>query len=339
MGEFKKKKPTIYDIAKLSGVSPKTVSRVVNGGEKVKRSTYEKVKKILDEYNYVPNTYAQSLITKRINNILISVKKTQSYPLKWFSILLERIILECRKHNLNVIVEYVENGATMEDSILYASSSFVGAAIIFYESEDDERIRLLKKFGIPFVVFGKSYTDGVIYVTNDDYGSLKSLYNYLYGQGFKKMLMLMGNKTNTNMERARGALDACRELGLPEDTIEVVYSLKTIDDVYQFSKQYFASRPPVEVVFVSGDEKVIGLIHALNELGIRIPDDVSVVGFDNIPIAEHYTPPLTTIAQDYATLSREIVERIVHLIEGRHDLESVEVPTWLIVRNSVKPRA
>ena len=123
---------------------------------------------------------------------------------------------------------------------------------------------------------------------------------------------------------------------MEDDLIKVIYNLKTINDVYVFSKEYFKENEIPDAVFVSGDEKVIGLIHALNQLNISIPDDISVIGFDDIPTAAYYSPPLSTIAQDYVTLWKEIVSRLNKLVSGEHKLESIEVPTKLIIRNTTK---
>ncbi len=127
----KRRKVTIYDIARLTGFSPKTVSRVVNGEKGVKKSTFEKITQVLQENNYVPNTYARALTSRDNRNVLISIPKTEHYPLEWFHFLLENIIVECRKYNINTIVEYSEPNVQMKNSILYSSSSFIGAAVIF----------------------------------------------------------------------------------------------------------------------------------------------------------------------------------------------------------------
>lgn len=332
-----RRKITIYDIARISGYSPKTVSRVINGGKNVKESTYKSIRKIMEEYNYVPNIYARNLINKTNKNVLISVRKTSEYyPLSWFILLLEKIIIESKKYDMNVMVEYIDKENNTENSVINSSGGFIDTVVLFYQEKDDERIEALNKLKIPFIVFGKSDTEGVTYVSNDDYNSLYNLMKYLVGRGLKKVLLLMGDKSLVNLERARGAIDSYKEMGLEDDLIKVIYNLKTINDVYVFSKEYFKENEIPDAVFVSGDEKVIGLIHALNQLNISIPDDISVIGFDDIPTAAYYSPPLSTIAQDYVTLSKEIVSRLNKLVSGEHKLESIEVPTKLIIRNTTK---
>lgn len=331
-----KKNVTIYDIAKLSGYSPKTVSRVVNGEQNVKKSTFDKINKVLTELNYTPNTYARSLINKTKNNILISVQSTEQFPIKWFHILLEKITIECRKHDLNIIVEYHEPSGKLENSILSSSSGFIGAAVIFYESSDDKRIEFLRNKGIPFIVFGKSSLPDVLYVSNNDYEALYNLGKYLTERKLQKLIMLIGLQSIVNKERVRGVQNAFLAEGQSVDNIEVVYNIMTIDDTYRYCKDTFTKSNLPDAIFVSGDEKIIGLNRAFFELGIKIPEDVSVIGFDNIPLAEYYCPSLTTIGQDYVGLSKAIVERLIGLITGDATLGSIELDTELVIRESVK---
>lgn len=331
-----KKDVTIYDISKISGFSPKTVSRVVNGEKNVKKSTYEKIQKVLTELNYTPNTYARNLINRKKNNILISVQSSEQFPIKWFHILLEKITLECRKHDLNIIVEYYDSSDELKNSILTSSSSFIGAAVIFYEKTNDKRVAFLKEKGIPFIIFGKSNTADVAYVSNNDYDALFKLGEYLIERDLKKLVMLIGLDSLVNKDRVKGVQDAYREKGIDVSYIDVVYNIKTIEDTYNYCLSNFSKATLPDAIFVSGDEKVIGLNRALFEMGIRIPDDVSVIGFDNIPLAAYYSPSLTTISQDYVGLSKEIVSRLIELINGNMNITSVELNTELIIRESVK---
>lgn len=335
-GIAKEKNVTIYDIAKLSGYSPKTVSRVVNGGENVRKSTYDKIKKVLDEHNYVPNVYAKNLTNQTTKNILLSVRETRDFPLRWFYILLEKIIIECKKFNLNVIVEYFNEGDDIKKSILYTSSGFLSGVVLFYEFEDDQRIELLDRIKLPYLIFGKSQTEHINYVTNADYEAMVEVAKYTLSHDLKNMLMLIGDKSMVNLDRVNGVKSVYKDQGLDESLIEVETGLKTIQSVYEHTLNHIHKDNLPDVIFVSGDEKIIGLVRALSEMNIKVPDDVSVVGFDDIPLSAYMAPPLTTVAQDYDKLGEEIVKRLKGLINGEGNFQSVEVPTKLVIRESVK---
>ncbi len=326
------KKITIYDIARISGVSPKTVSRVINGGERVKPETYQAVMKVIDELSYVPNAYAQNLTKKETINILISVKKMESFPLIWFQTLLDKVLQTCKEVGVNAIVEYFGEGDSIKDSIISSTGSLVDGVIVFYEGKDDSRIQYLKKNNMPFIVFGESHTDGVIYVSNNDFQAGYDLMEAVEEKGFKKMWLLMGGPSLVNKNRENGVREFVKEKRYDID-LEVTYGLFTIESVYDYVKEHLSTSNIPDIIFVSGDEKVQGVIRGCYEKGILIPDQLTIVGFDNIPIAKYYTPALSTIAPNYTELAKEMIEGVLAIINGEQR-ESVEVSASLIRRQT-----
>lgn len=326
------KKITIYDIARISGVSPKTVSRVINGGERVKPETYQAVMKVIDELSYVPNAYAQNLTKKETINILISVKKMESFPLIWFQTLLDKVLQTCKEVGVNAIVEYFGEGDSIKDSIISSTGSLVDGVIVFYEGQDDSRIQYLKKNNMPFIVFGESHTDGVIYVSNNDFKAGYDLMEAVEEKGFKKMWLLMGGPSLVNKNRENGVREFVKEKRYDID-LEVIYGLFTIESVYDYVKEHLSTSNIPDIIFVSGDEKVQGVIRGCYEKGILIPDQLTIVGFDNIPIAKYYTPALSTIAPNYTELAKEMIEGVLAIINGEQR-ESVEVSASLIRRQT-----
>lgn len=326
------KKITIYDIARISGVSPKTVSRVINGGERVKPETYQAVMKVIEELSYVPNAYAQNLTKKETINILISVKKMESFPLIWFQTLLDKVLQTCKEVGVNAIVEYFGEGDSIKDSIISSTGSLVDGVIVFYEGKDDSRIQYLKKNNMPFIVFGESHTDGVIYVSNNDFQAGYDLMEAVEEKGFKKMWLLMGGPSLVNKNRENGVREFVKEKRYDID-LEVTYGLFTIESVYDYVKEHLSTSNIPDIIFVSGDEKVQGVIRGCYEKGILIPDQLTIVGFDNIPIAKYYTPALSTIAPNYTELAKEMIEGVLAIINGEQR-ESVEVSASLIRRQT-----
>lgn len=326
------KKITIYDIARISGVSPKTVSRVINGGERVKPETYQAVMKVIDELSYVPNAYAQNLTKKETINILISVKRMESFPLIWFQTLLDKVLQTCKEVGVNAIVEYFGEGDSIKDSIISSTGSLVDGVIVFYEGKDDSRIQYLKKNNMPFIVFGESHTDGVIYVSNNDFKAGYDLMEAVEEKGFKKMWLLMGGPSLVNKNRENGVREFVKEKRYDID-LEVIYGLFTIESVYDYVKEHLSTSNIPDIIFVSGDEKVQGVIRGCYEKGILIPDQLTIVGFDNIPIAKYYTPALSTIAPNYTELAKEMIEGVLAIINGEQR-ESVEVSASLIRRQT-----
>ena len=330
----KKNSYTIYDIAKISGFSPKTVSRVINSEESVKAETREKIEEVICRLSYSPNVYAKNLSKKTVTNILISIKKRDAFPLIWFQTLLDKLLISCKEIGINAIVEYYNSDDDIVESIIHTSGSFIDGVIVFYEDENDLRLDYLKKNQVPCIVFGKGFQKDVLYVSNDDYSALYHLMDKLSLSKIKTMWLLMGGKNSVNMERVRGA-EEWVEQHSSEVELETIYGLSTIESVYSYSYNHLTNDHHPDVIFVSGDEKVQGLIKACQEKNIDIPNDISIIGFDNIPISQYYTPSLTTIAPDYVELSKQILTCLIKKINGL-TVGSVEVSTSLIIRQSTK---
>lgn len=327
-----KRKATIYDIARISGVSPKTVSRVINGGDGVRSETYQSVMKVIDELSYIPNAYAQNLTKKETTNILISVKKMESFPLIWFQTLLDKVLQTCKEVGVNAIVEYFGEGDSIKDSIISSTGSLVDGVIVFYEGKDDSRIQYLKKNNMPFIVFGESQTEGVIYVSNNDFQAMYDLMGAVADKGLRDMWLLMGGESLVNKDREKGARTFVKEKKY-EIALEVVYGLATIESVYHYAMDNLTGTNIPDIIFVSGDEKVQGIIRACYEKGISIPDQLAIVGFDNIPIAQYYTPALSSISPDYDQLAKEMIDGVLAIINGEKR-KSVEVSTTFVRRQS-----
>ena len=288
--------------------------------------------KVIDELSYVPNAYAQNLTKKETINILISVKKMESFPLIWFQTLLDKVLQTCKEVGVNAIVEYFGEGDSIKDSIISSTGSLVDGVIVFYEGKDDSRIQYLKKNNMPFIVFGESHTDGVIYVSNNDFKAGYDLMEAVEEKGFKKMWLLMGGPSLVNKNRENGVREFVKEKRYDID-LEVIYGLFTIESVYDYVKEHLSTSNIPDIIFVSGDEKVQGVIRGCYEKGILIPDQLTIVGFDNIPIAKYYTPALSTIAPNYTELAKEMIEGVLAIINGEQR-ESVEVSASLIRRQT-----
>ena len=249
------KKVTIYDIARLSGFSPKTVSRVINGGVNVKEETYQAIQKVIEELSYIPNAYARNLTKKEAINILISVKKIDSFPLIWFQTLLDKVLQTCKEYGVNAIVEYFSEEDTISNSIISSTGSLIDGVIVFYESKEDIRINYLQKNKIPFIVFGESRTPNVVYVSNNNFQATYDMMKLVSKENINSMWLLMGGESLVNMDRERGVRAFLNDKNYEMD-LKVVYGLTTIDSVYSYATRHLSNQNYPDLIFVSGDEKV-----------------------------------------------------------------------------------
>jgi len=328
---------TIKDLARLAGVSAKTVSRVINEEAYVTQMTKEKVLKVIKETNYKPNIYAQSLRKKVQRNILVSILKPKftSIP-QWIEILVTELVEYGNKLGYTVLMEtYSDIEDIKKVSMLNSSAGFLDGVIIFYEKKEDPRLELIKDSNIPYIIFDKAHNQESSYVTNDDYGAMFKGTNYLISRRCFNIELLLGNESPTNIEREKGAYDAYKKNKLSLKKLKVQYGIINVREAYRYTKKRLEEKDLPEAFFVSGDEKVLGIYKAINEKGLDIPKDISIMGFDNIPNSEYYSPSLTTLEQNYYKMS----EAIFNYLAQKHlenEIIKTEIETKLVIRDSVK---
>lgn len=328
---------TIKELAKLANVSSKTVSRVINNESYVTEETKQKVLKIIKENNYKPNIYAQSLRKKVQKNILVSILKSKNSLIpQWIEILISELVERGNKLGYTILMETYSDIQDIERiSMLNSTASFLGGAIIFYEREKDPRIKLLKESSIPYVIFDKPYDKESSYVTNDDYNAMLEGTEYLISRGCDEIELLLGRKTPTNIEREKGAKKAYKNKEVDISKLKVQYEIINANNAYEYTKKRIEKGDYPKAFFVSGDEKVLGVYKAIFEKNLRIPQDISVMGFDNIPSSEFYLPALTTIKQDYYQMAEAIFNYLSK--DALNDVRiKTKVDTQIIVRESVR---
>ena len=196
-------------------------------------------------------------------------------------------------------------------------------------------MELLKKNSIPYIVFDKANDTESSYVTNDDFSAMLEGTEFLLSKGIKRIDLLLGNKSPTNDERESGAKKAYIKNKIAIENLCINYGISQIKEAYNYVKEKINIKDLPEAFFVSGDEKVLGVYKALQENNIRIPEDISVMGFDNIPSSEFYHPSLTTVEQDYYKLSQAIFNFFINKHNNNQKIE-IEIKTRMIIRKSTK---
>ena len=141
---------------------------------------------------------------------------------------------------------------------------------------------------------------------------------------------------NVNRERANAMVEAYQAHGVPLDRLEVVYHMNELEKIKCFVDWKIEQDLLPQVFFVSGDEKAIAVYHSIYSHSLSIPQDVSVIGFDNISISNYYYPSLTTVGQNFKELAKQIVYTIDKMVDGDLDVASVEIDLELVIRDSVK---
>lgn len=335
-----KKKSTIYDVAKIAGVSPSTISRVMNTPDIVAEDTRQKVINAVKELAYIPNMMAASMPRRRTNSIGLIIPDITNI---FFSNLVRGVQDVCENYGCSVLVVNSDDSQEKEGrylKLLYSRRvDGVIMTVAGYQEENfpEEELSLLKKMRIVLIDREiNGLTTSIVKINN--FGGAYSAVKYLLKMGHKKIMYLAGIEgTRTNQERRKAYLAA-----LEEDNInwkkEIVGNFR-LDASYQKIMYYWPelqkSNDLPTAIFAANDLMAIGALKAFVRLKVQVPKEVSIIGFDNIPFSDCTYPPLTTIAQPTYQMGQKAVETLLKLIDKKKIKKSVEFETELIERDSV----
>lgn len=330
----------LKDIAKLAGVSGATVSNVINGNyQKVSDKTRAKVERIIKEYDYKPNAMARSLVKKEskiIGLVVPYVGETEDFLVNPYNAhIIAALENYVRSRDYYLMLRCV--GRTGEVIPLLSSWNVDGA--FFLGVMEKEVSQIQNALDVP-VVFLDTYAEKekIMNVGLDDYRGGFLSARYLLGCGHKRIALATPEYKESGVirERFRGFTDALSDAGIklePKDIYRTdsMYSsaIKVGQDIALSGKGYTA-------VATMSDIVAFGLIEGMRQCGVSVPDDMSIIGFDNLPESEYFTPKLTTIGQDFGEKARAAGDMMFDLIDGKTDLKEVHLTVKVVERQSVR---
>ena len=333
----RRRPPASTDVASLAGVSQKTVSRVMNGEPYVKEQVRLRVLAAAQELGYRRNNAARALNSGRTQRIGVVSLGSALYGPASMLIELERAA-RSTGYSLSIVTTFEGDPAGVSGAVESLLTEGVDGIVLSEPIDEGERLRL--DADIPVLSLGRfpGLTGPRVVITGDggpDSGAVAT--EHLLALGHRTVWHVAGpQQWWSARDRLAGWRRALAAAGAEESPwIEGDWSPAS---GYAAGSR-LARNPRVTAVFVANDDMAIGVVRALAEARRRVPEDVSVVGMDDIPSAAYQSPPLTTIRQDFATMAREGLEALVHEIEAAGD-EAPEVanpPACLIVRRSTAP--
>lgn len=286
----------IKDVARKAGVSISTVSRVINESKIVKPETHEKVMQAIEELGYKPNAIARSLKIKNTKTIgiLIPDISNQFYPEVVRGI---EDIANMYEYNIFLCNTDLDKEKEIQYFDVMAEKQVDGVVYIGHDVSD-ELYKKFKTYGIPIILIGTDY-EGIPSVTIDNIRASKAIVRYLIKKEHVRIGMITGKHYDpiTYGARLEGYKKALDEAGIPfqeELVIEGGYRFKS---GYEGARKLMDMENPPTAIFVANDEMAIGAMRAALERGVMIPDELAIVGFDNIDMAGKVYPALTTVAQ------------------------------------------
>ena len=331
---------TIRDVAKKANVSVSTVSHALNSTRYVKEETREKILKIADELKYKPSTIAQGLRKKSLETVAVFVPNISS---QFFSQILIGINEVALKNNYHIIMANTFfNSEEEEKTLENLKNQFIDGVILVSGNDNVACIKKLKMENFPFVLIARDIDPDIPSILIDNFKATRNIVDYLVTMGHKRIgyvtMNFSGRKTVE--DRFLGYKEGLEENNIkynPDDVLVVDEAM--IDEMavsYRHCKKFFNNKVPTAIITAT-DNIAAGLYVALKENGFRIPDDVSVVGFDNLPISRFLDPPLTTMKQPKKLMGYKGMEILLDLINKKKLPDPViKLETKIIERDSVK---
>lgn len=326
---------TMKDIAEFCDVSTKTVSRVINNSSDVKPETRDRILKAMQECNYQANLLARGLKNKKTNTIIVFIDKhREKYWGQWHSKMLFHLFKEAKRKGFKIIVSPSSAKGHINDEtdgFHLLASRMADGAIILDNAEDDIRLDFFNKQKVPYVLIGQTEDKESNWVDLDNHSVGTMGCQYLVDKGYKKIALMLGqDQFQVNQIRANGFIEVAKERGID---YRIDYNVDSIDAVYQKTLEV-CGQNHCDALFISGSERAVGAYRALNELGLQIPQDVAIMGIDNIALCEYLYPSMTVIDQNCDILATNILDMLYDLI---NDTKS-DRKRQLLVQNKIIER-
>ncbi len=326
---------TILQVAQEAGVSVATVSRVINKSGKVKEKTIQKVTDAIEKLGYAPNLQARNLRRNESGAILVLLPNITNY---YYAHIFEGINEEARKQGYHVFLSSTQ-GRNQEEMLRDAirQKQADGAILLALNREDSWISAYSREF--PVVQCCEYAENGsTAHISIDNYAAGYEATKYLIQLGHKRIGMLSSrNHFLSTQKREQGYLDALRDGGMELDADWIAY----VDESYSYSssltavRQLLSLKERPDALFCIGDEPAFGAVVVADEMGIRVPEELSVVGFDDVNYTTMIHPYLTTMAQPCGQLGQRAVKMLLSLIRGgKLEPADIVLPYKFIERES-----
>lgn len=331
---------TIKDIAKVAKVSVTTVSRALNNFDDVNVDTKIRIHQIAKELGYVPNKAAQNLVKPKSNTLAIILSGLEKEGGKDNIVyqLLAGMYQFAETVNYEVALFTTSSAHQKEKSyVQFCREHHIAGAVLNGIRLDDPYLNELVKSELPCVLIdihnGSSHLSAVS-ISNST--AAEEAVNHLIASGHRQIAIMNGRKSaQVSIERLKGCISALNKARIPINEDYIVSGRFLEDEAYKAFISLYKRHPEITAIFCASDMMAIGVYKAAKSLGLKIPKDLSVVGFDNIPIAEHVSPPLTTVSQDFYLMGYEAAKQLLALIENQSENKYIVLPHKLLVRESV----
>lgn len=334
-----KPETTIHDIAKALNISASTVSRALKDNPLISEATREKIKKTAAEMGYRPNVLAANFRTKKTNTIGVIVPLINRH---FFSSVISGIEDVAYRQGFAVVISQSNDYFEKENRIaqtLFANRVDGLIISIAMETTSYEHLKLFSERRIPLIFFDRVVDEIKAHkIVVDDFGGGYLATDHLVNQGRKRIAMI-GGPLNLKIyqNRQSGYLAALENAGIEADLSMIIHNSLTREDGTRAIERLLSQAEPPDAIFCANDTTALSSIIYLREKGIKVPDQIAIVGFSNEPFSEVVTPSISTIQQPGFEMGQKAAELIVEQINQKDRkirFKTLKMPTELIVRES-----
>jgi LacI family transcriptional regulator len=326
---------TIKEVAREAGVSVATVSRALNDKGPVAEDTRRRIQEVAQRLRYVPHGAARSLITNRTSTIGVLLPDLYG---EFYSEVIRGIDRMARRRDYHLLVSSSHNVRTEVEAAFRAMRGRVDGLIVMTPDIERQTLEANLPASLP-VVLMNCRVEGDAYdsINIDNYGGAWAVVRHFIDLGHRRIALIKGPPRNLDSsERLRGFRAAMRELG-GEWALELeLDGAFTEESGHGAAVQLLDLQPRPTAVFASNDSMAIGALSAFGDAGVRVPDDLALAGFDDIPIARFMTPPITSVHVPISELGSRAMDRLLVALEmeNEHERRHERLPTRLVVRSS-----
>ena len=338
-----RKRVTSQNVAEQAGVSRTTVSLVLNNvpGIQISPETRQKVIDAATELGYVPDATAQALASRRAKAIGLVMTRSPHHIASdtFLPQIMSGMMEVVRNHKLRMLFEYVEEEHQDYAYLELARAKHIDGMILLTPRLDDRGLKMLEEMDVPTVLMGDIEGSNLYSVDVDNWAAAQQAVEYLLELGHKRIACITHAPFTytASPERVQGYKNALVQAGIRPDEGLIRYADFTPESGYTQMRSLLSSKKKFTAVFVASDNVAMGAKAALREAGMQIPEDISLVGFDDIPWSQYADPPLTTVHLQAQELARRACLVLMDLLKGKEpEAKRQIVETQLVVRKSCR---
>lgn len=330
-------KITIKDVAKKAEVSVATVSRILNGLDGYTDETKVRVLKVIEETGYQPNAIARGLITKNSRMIGVLVPNVSTI---FYAEVLNGIEDTAHKNGYSVVICNTDiEGARTIDYLKVLTARQVDGLVFTSLPVNEDYYKAISSINIPSILVSTVYDRYQIpYVKVDDRQAAYTATQYLIEKGHTKIAMISGNKEDqvAGITRVNGYIQALHDYGLYVDERLIKYGKFSYPSGIECMEALLSEGQHFTAVFAASDNMAVGALSVAYKKGIIVPDELSVIGYDNTLVAEMSIPPLTVVSQPLYRMGEKAMENLLSMFKTGKKADNIIMPHKIIERDSVK---